>query len=164
MARTRPVAKSRPAGNGDIPDAAIEGYDPRHHPAQLVRRVHQLGAQLFTQNVRYPNLSVTQFVALVTLLKLGPVAMSQLSRLTSMDPSTTTVVVRKLEREGLVEKFKSPDDQRTSVIALTEAGRRCAEEHVPVSVAAGEKLLEPLTEIEKQLFVALLRKVAEPGD
>ncbi len=144
----------------DVP-GLIDDYDPRRHPAQLVRRVHQRGAQLFTQSVRHPNLSVTQFVALVTLLKAGSVTQSQLGRLTSMDPSTTTVVVRKLEREKLIVKTRSPEDQRSSVIALTEAGRQCAIDHIPVSVAAGEKLLEPLTGIEQELFTALLRKVIE---
>lgn len=152
---------TKPAG--DV-SAMIEAYDPRNHPAQLVRRVHQRGEQLFTQNVRHPNLSVTQFVALVTLLKAGSVTQSMLGRLTSMDPSTTTVVVRKLERERLIEKRRSLEDQRSSVIELTEAGRQCAINHIPVSVEAGEKLLEPLTVIEQQLFMELLRKVLAAED
>jgi DNA-binding MarR family transcriptional regulator len=142
----------------------IEAYDPRNHPAQLVRRVHQRGAQLFTQAVSTPNLSVTQFVALVTLLKMGSVAQSHLGRLTSMDPSTTTVVVRKLEKDGLIKKSRSKDDQRASVIELTEAGRACATDHVPVSLRAGEELLAPLTPIEQTLFMELLRKVLTGTD
>lgn len=142
----------------------IESYDPRNHPAQLVRRVHQRGAHLFTQAVLTPNLSVTQFVALVTLLKVGPVAQSHLGRLTSMDPSTTTVVVRKLEKDGLIKKTRSKDDQRASVIELTEAGSACARDHVPVSLRAGEELLAPLTPIERMLFMELLRKVMTGAD
>jgi len=141
------------------PDEMIEAYDARAHPAQLVRRAHQRGAHLFTQNVRHPNLSVTQFVTLVTLLKTGPLAQSQLGRLTSMDPSTTTVVIRKLQQENLIRKARSEEDQRTSVISLSEAGRAVAVEHIPISMAAGDDLLAPLTPIEKDLFRALLRKV-----
>jgi len=147
-----------------ISPEAIEAYDPRNHPAQLVRRVHQRGAHLFTQAVLTANLSVTQFVALVTLLKMGPVSQSQLGRLTSMDPSTTTVVMRKLQKDGLIEKKRSTDDQRASVIELTEAGRACATDHVPVSLSAGEELLAPLTPIERTLFIELLRKVMTGAD
>lgn len=137
----------------------IDAYDPRRHPAQLVRRVHQRGVQLFSQGVADPHLSVSQFVTLVALLKSGPLAQGQLGRITSMDPSTTTAVVRKLERDKLVERGRSPEDQRISVVSLTEAGRDCAVAHIPASLAAGEALLEPLTPIERDLFHALLQKI-----
>jgi len=146
-------------GQGAEPDGAVASYDARRHPAQLVRRVHQRGAQLFTQGVVQPNLSVTQFVALATLLRHGPLAQSQLAQQTSMDPSTTNAVVRKLEEEAFVVRSRSPEDRRATLISLTDAGRACAEAHVPLSLAAGEALLEPLTPIERDLFLALLRKI-----
>ncbi|WP_161556097.1 MarR family winged helix-turn-helix transcriptional regulator [Mangrovicoccus ximenensis] len=149
------------AADQDEFDRRVAEYDARLHPAQLVRRVHQRGAQLFTQNVKAPNLSVTQFVALVTLLREGAMAQSRLGRMTSMDPSTTTVVVRKLEKDGLIAKSRDPEDQRTTVLTLTGAGRDCAAEHVPISVRAGDELLAPLTEIERALFLELLRKLLE---
>lgn len=142
------------------PDAQmIEAYDPRAHPAQLVRRVHQRAAQLFTQSVQWPNLSATQFVSLVTLLKNGPMTLSQLGRLTSMDPATTTVVVRKLVKDGLVEKAQSETDLRATVISLTAQGEHCARDHIPISVMAGESLLAPLTKAERGQFLALLGKL-----
>jgi len=142
----------------------IARYHPRSHPAQLVRRVHQRGAHLFTQNVRMPNLSVTQFVALVTLLREGSMAQSRLGRETSMDPSTTTTVIRKLEREGLIARHRDPSDMRTTLIELTEAGRLCAEQHIPISVRAGDALLAPLSEGERALFLELLRKLLIDAD
>lgn len=148
------------AGSGlSIGQQAVETYDPRDHPAHLVRRVHQRGAQLFTQEVVAPNLSVTQFVALVTLLRQEPLTQSQLGRLTAMDPSTATVVVRKLEKDGYIRKTRNTQDQRASLIALTDAGRDCAQTHIPISIAAGHALLAPLTPIEKTLFLELLRKI-----
>ncbi|KRW95161.1 MarR family winged helix-turn-helix transcriptional regulator [Paracoccus sp. MKU1] len=144
--------------------SAIKAYDPAAHPAQLVRRVHQRAAQLFTQAVQVRNLSVPQFVALVTLLKHGPMMLSQLGRLTSIDPATMTVVVRKLVKDGLVIKTTSETDQRVSVICLTECGETCARTHIPVSINAGESLLAPLTEDERRQFLALLRKILTADD
>lgn len=142
------------------PDSsAIKSYDPAAHPAQLVRRVHQRAVQLFTQTAQLRNLSVPQFVALVTLLKHGPMMLSQLGRLTSMDPATTTVVVRKLVRDALVIRTTSETDQRVSVIELTESGETCARTHIPISINAGESLLSPLTEDERRQFLGLLHKV-----
>ncbi|MBE3639596.1 MarR family winged helix-turn-helix transcriptional regulator [Mangrovicoccus algicola] len=149
------------AQDGDDMAARAGAYDARRHPAQLVRRLHQRGAQLFTQNVQRPGLSVTQFVALVTLLREGPMAQSRLGRATSMDPSTTTLVVRKLARDGLIARLRDPGDRRTTMLSLTEAGRACAEAHVPISLRAGDDLLAPLSGIERVLFLELLRKLLE---
>lgn len=149
----------------DGPDRdIIKSYDPAAHPAQLVRRVHQRAAQLFSQSVISDNLSVPQFVALATLQKHGPMMLSQLGRLTSMDPATTTVVVRKLVKDGLVVKTTSETDQRVSVICLTESGERCARAHIPVSIRAGESLLAPLQQDERTQFLALLHKVLAAAD
>ena len=143
----------------EIDPRMIDDYDPRAHPAQLGRRVHQRAAQLFTQSVQWPNLSATQFVSLVTLMKNGPMTLSQLGRLTSMDPATTTVVVRKLVKDGLVEKARSETDLRAAVISLTPRGELCAREHIPVSVAAGDSLLAPLNSRERSQLLALLGKL-----
>jgi len=149
----------------DKPDpAVIDAYDPAMHPAQLVRRVHQKAVQLFAQSVQLRNLSVPQFVALVTLRKHGPMMLSQLSRLTSMDPATTTVVVRKLVKDGLIAKTTSETDQRVSVICLTDSGERYAYAHIPVSICAGESLLAPLAEDERGQFLTLLRKILTAND
>ncbi|MBQ2262989.1 MAG: MarR family transcriptional regulator [Loktanella sp.] len=153
------MAENNAKQESGTPD--IDGYDPRDHPAHLVRRVHQRGVQLFTQEVLAPNLSVTQFVAMVTLLKSEPLTQSQLGKLTAMDPSTATVVVRKLVKDGLIRKTRDANDQRASLITLTDAGRLCAKEHIPISIAAGDALLSPLTRIEQTLFLELLRKVME---
>jgi len=140
-------------------DALVAHYDSREHPAQLVRRVHQRAAQLFTQAVVLPNLSATQFASVATLLKHGPLTLGQLGRLISMDPSTTTVVARKLEKQGLVTRRRSDVDQRATVLELTEHGQECARNHIPISVKAGKTLLAPLTDVEKKLFLKLMRKL-----
>jgi MarR family transcriptional regulator, lower aerobic nicotinate degradation pathway regulator len=143
----------------DQNDSGIGSYDPRQHPAQLIRRVHQRAAQLFTQNVLVANLSAIQFVSLVTLLKHGPMPLGQLGRMNAMDPSTTTVMARTLQKAGLIVRSRSQTDQRARLIALTEAGRACALAHVPISQVAGEALLAPLSPGERALFLELLRKL-----
>lgn len=142
----------------------IDAYNPAAHPAQLVRRVHQRAAQLFTQAVQRPNLSATQFVSLVSLFKHGPMTLGQLGRLTSMDPATTSVVVRKLVKDGLISKTRSETDQRATIISLTPSGEHCAATHIPVSVKAGESLLAPLTAKEQAQFLSLLKKILSAQD
>lgn len=152
----------------DKPDSEaadkISSYRVGRHPAHLIRRVHQRGAQLFNSAVLLENLTASQFAALATLSESGPLPQSRLGRLVSMDPSTISVVVQKLLTEKLVEKTKLPSDRRTSVIALTDLGKRCVEEHVPISIKAGDDLLAPLSHGERILLLELLDKITPPED
>lgn len=141
------------------PDHTMDDYDPARHPAQLIRRVHQRAVQLFSQSANDPSLSSPQFVSLVTLLKHGPMTLAELGRAISMDPSTTTLVVRKLERDKLIVRRRSEEDRRMFFVELTEGGRLCAEDHIPASLASADHLLSPLTTVEKTIFLELMRKI-----
>ncbi|PZO80635.1 MAG: MarR family transcriptional regulator, partial [Mesorhizobium amorphae] len=80
------------------------GYDLAAHPAHLVRRVHQRATLAFQQVMTGETLSPTQFAALATILKMGEVSQNHLGRLTAMDPSTISLVVRKLLKDGFVTR------------------------------------------------------------
>ena len=70
------------------------------------------------------DLSPTQFAALATILKHGELSQNHLGRLTAMDPSTISIVVRKLLKNGLITRSASEKDQRLSMIALTDKAYR----------------------------------------
>ncbi len=142
----------------------IRNYDATNHPAHLVRRVHQRAAQVFNQTVLMPNLTATQFVTLATLLKHGPLPQKSIAELASIDPATLTVVIRKLEESGLIDRIRSEEDRRVWVISLTEAGRRCGQDHITISLRAGKALLAPLTPVESTVFIELLRKLIAAED
>ena len=75
---------------------AETGYDLDVHPAHVVRRAHQRATLCFQQVMAGEDLSPTQFAALATILKYGEVSQNHLGRMTAMDPSTISLVVRKL--------------------------------------------------------------------
>ena len=50
------------------------------------------------------------------------ITMKELAAKINRDKSTTTVLVRKLEQEGLVSVVPSPDDRRNKILSLTQKG------------------------------------------
>ena len=50
------------------------------------------------------------------------ITMKELAAKINRDKSTTTVLVRKLEQEGLVSVVPSPDDRRNKFLSLTQKG------------------------------------------
>lgn len=137
------------------------GYDLASHPAHLVRRVHQRATLCFLQIMAGESLSPTQFAALATILKVGEVSQNHLGRLTAMDPSTISLVVRKLLKEKLVYRSSSDSDQRLSILRLTDKGTRYTIDRLKRSVEVGERLLAPLNKAERGIFLDLLGRIAD---
>lgn len=136
------------------------GYDLASHPAHLIRRAHQRATMRFQEVMSSHNLTPTQFAALATTMKHGEISQNQLGRLTAMDPSTISLVIRKLAKDGLVEGSSSESDQRLTMIRLTDKGLDATLPLLAASVEVGRKVLAPLTPAEQAVFIDLLGRVA----
>lgn len=165
VARKKPAAgqESEPALDREAQEAAYRdsGYELAGHPAHLVRRVHQRATLCFQQVMAGESLSPTQYAALATILKVGEISQNHLGRLTAMDPSTISLVVRKLLKEKLVYRSSSDSDQRLSILRLTDKGTRYTIDRLKRSVEVGDRLLAPLNKAERAMFLDLLGRIAD---
>lgn len=139
------------------------GYDLGTHPAHMIRRAHQRATFYFQQVMNGHDLTPTQQAVLATLLKHGEVSQNHLGRLTAMDPSTISIVVRKLLRNGFIQRRPTKKDQRLAMIKLTEVGSRYSIERLADSLEVARRVLAPLTPQEQETLLALLHKIGD-GD
>ncbi|MCX5513116.1 MarR family winged helix-turn-helix transcriptional regulator [Kaistia algarum] len=140
------------------------GYDLGEHPAHLIRKAHQRATMRFQEVMGEHDLTPTQMAALATIMKHGELSQNQLGRLTAMDPSTISIVIRKLLKHGLVQRFASAEDQRLTIIRLTEHGVRYAAPLLATSVEVGRRVLAPLKPSERAMFMEMLHRVADGED
>jgi DNA-binding MarR family transcriptional regulator len=78
------------------------------------------------------------------------------------DRPTATVIIRNLERDGLLERFRDPDNGKRFRIGITDAGRRKLGD-LKGDPGRGENLFDPaacFTNEERELFNGLLVKLA----
>jgi len=68
------------------------------------------------------RLNRTQIRTLLMLRDHGPVTMSCLGKLVGMSKGSFTQVIDGLVREGLVERYRDPQDPRSVPVAVTPAG------------------------------------------
>ncbi len=172
------VAASDTAGRDVWPDAAADldlmerakqlyeesAYDLGEHAAHIIRRAHQRATMRFQEVMGEHDLTPTQMAALATIMKHGELSQNQLGRLTAMDPSTISIVIRKLLKHGLVQRYASPEDQRLTIIRLTKAGVDYAAPLLAKSVEVGRRVLAPLKPSERALFMEMLHRVADGED
>jgi DNA-binding MarR family transcriptional regulator len=90
----------------------------------------------------------------------GSIAVSELARLLDLSPSHVSRVVIDLERKGLVERQRSPEDSRSTRAAATDAGRRQLLEAAPTySSTIHELMFEGLSEREVRQLVRIWERI-----
>ncbi|BFL46484.1 MarR family winged helix-turn-helix transcriptional regulator [Lactonifactor longoviformis] len=77
------------------------------------------------------------------------------------NPSNITRALAQLEGKGYIERKPSREDKRTYYLFPTEKAVDSYEEILSILMECVEEVLAPLTNVEKEVLPALLRKTAE---
>jgi MarR family transcriptional regulator, lower aerobic nicotinate degradation pathway regulator len=123
----------------------------------LLRRVGQRHLTVFAEVI--PEVTTTQLAALAKLAQAGPISQNQLGRLTAMDAATIKGVVGRLVVRRLVATAPSAEDRRRLIVDLTPEGRALFDELRARGLEASRRTLAPLEPGERELFLAMLRKL-----
>ena len=145
------------------PNLAPPGLDPdiRRVLDALRVLVRELRLASVSTEKRH-GLSSAQAFVLHTLRGGGPLSLGAIAEATFTDPSSVSVVVRKLEERGLVVKGVSAEDRRRLEIDLSPEGRRVLEQApLPVQDALIQRL-EALGPAEVARLAGLLEALAPP--
>ena len=70
------------------------------------------------------GLTYTSYLAMLALWEHDRVSISELGKKLYLDSGTLTPLLKKMERQGLIVRERSGEDERVVYISLTEAGRR----------------------------------------
>src|SRR5882757_9337430 len=108
----------------------------------LVQLMHLL-QDVYAETSRPLGLTPQQAHLLCVLLG-GPLGMTELSRILSIERSSLTSMVDRLERRDLVARTANPTDRRASHIELTVDGRSLAHDAHDAVVARIETLTADL--------------------
>jgi MarR family transcriptional regulator, lower aerobic nicotinate degradation pathway regulator len=127
-------------------------------PGFLLRRAHQISVSLFMEESAAFNVTTTQYGVLVILRHFENLDQIGLSKKVGLDRSTTGLVVKRLECEGLVVRVEDPADRRRKVIVLTGKGERKLENLAVAARTARERALSAFTPEEGVEFLRLLEK------
>ena len=113
---------------------------------------------------RATGLSVAQVFVLQVLKDQGPLSVGDLAEQTATDPSSVSVVVRKLHDKGLVAKHAAPGDRRKLTVSLTAAGVKIATKSpIPVQQVLIGRMAQ-LAPDQLRCLADLLERLATPVD
>ncbi|MCB2186245.1 MAG: MarR family transcriptional regulator [Deltaproteobacteria bacterium] len=113
------------------------------HIVALIGSVRARAHELISRELErrgHGRLAPSHGAILVLLYKQGPLPMGALAQAIDRRKNTVTSLVGKLEAAGYVRRQPSPEDQRVSLVALTEQGEAFRADFDAVS----EKLLRTI--------------------
>lgn len=130
-------------------------------------RLSVLGGRVVEQGMAEHGLTVADFDVLAALRRSGEpyeLTPSELARTLMLSPGGMTSRLDRLEQAGLLDRRLDPEDRRSFLVRLTEAGREKVDEAVSSHVAREAQLLAPLSRSERAVLDDLLRRLIEPLD
>jgi DNA-binding MarR family transcriptional regulator len=110
----------------------------------LSRKVIQLYKPLLDKY----NLTYTQYIVMLVLWEEDRISIKEMGEKLFLDSGTISPVVKKLVKQGLVEKYRFKEDERIVMIKLTDKGREMKEEIVEIP----EKLYRDFEGDKEALF------------
>lgn len=137
--------------------------DLRGHPGHLIRRVQQVHEWLWNTEVS-PTVTSPQFAILYALCAEQGVDQKTLGERVSLDRSTTTEVLKRLTRRGLVRSLRDTRDGRRNRLHLTPSGRRTVERLTPRAVRMNTMLVSVLNECERAELLRMLNLVVDADE
>src|SRR5437899_487443 len=110
------------------------------------------------------GVGTTEFGVLEVLYHKGELPVCDVQRRILVESSSTTYVVDKLVKRGLVRRRHSGRDRRVVLLALTPAGRRLIQTIFPPHAAAMRRAVTALPQREQAQAVRLLRALGLGAD
>ena len=115
------------------------------------------------------GLTYPQYIVMLALWEHGELSAGALGAKVALDSGTLVPLVRKLTALGLVERRRSPADDRSVLVSLTTAGRnlgkraRSVNERIVCATQCTDAQIQVLMRSLKDLRAALLSSADDPN-
>ena len=126
----------------------------------LISHLHTVTADFTNRRLPENGKFVSSHGFILYLLSIEKqLSKKEIAERINRDKSTTTVLIRRLVEEGLVEEQSDKRDNRIKLISLTEKGRRMNSMTGEISKSLLDVCYRGFTEEEKSTLLSLLLKM-----
>jgi DNA-binding MarR family transcriptional regulator len=140
---------------------AMPHFDIYQRPGFLLRRTHQISAAVFESACADVGLTPAQYGVLTVLAAEPGIDQTRLSRALAFDKVTVMRVLKGLEERGLVARERSSLSRRQMTVTLTAEGRQVLDAARGPAERAYQKLMSPLSPVQRSQLIELLQAITE---
>ncbi len=140
-------------------DESAQPYDLHDTLSHLLRRSHFHAEGLFSTHLGHFGITSRQLALLVAVSQNPGSSQRKVGEMIALDTNTVSDLLRRMERNKLVERVASPEDGRSRQIGLTNQGAEVLRSIHAENDAYQEQLTDRLTTVEAEQLKSLLRKM-----
>lgn len=118
-------------------------------------------SEAFGRRLKDTGVTRIQWIALYNISKYQPISQRELSVLMSVQDSSATRLLERMERDGLIERFQSEVDKRVIMVQLTALGEETFERLLPYGDAFNNDLVAGISEKELIIFENVLQQMIQ---
>jgi DNA-binding MarR family transcriptional regulator len=107
------------------------------------------------------GLTASQTSVLFTIVRVGPLRLSDLAEIEGLNPTLLSRFVAQLSEAGLIRRTADPDDRRAALVQASAQGRRLRERIHRERARALERYVEELDERQRETLWAALPVLEE---
>lgn len=133
-------------------------------PGHLIRRAQQIAVSIFLEGVAPAEITPVQYAALVAINDNPGIDATRLSAYIAFDRSTLGNVLERMESKGLILRVPHKADKRVKLLHLALHGKAVLDEIEPRVRDAQERILEPLSAGDREVFMRLLSQLVESNN
>ncbi|MDD0837492.1 MarR family transcriptional regulator [Curvibacter sp. HBC61] len=130
-------------------------------PGFHIRRLQQIAVAVFLEETQEHGVTPVQYAALAAVQRQPGVDQRTLARTIGFDTSTIGSVIDRLEARGWMQRNASPTDRRVRMLTLTDDGVALLQAVEPGMLRAQARMLEPLPEAQRAVFMGMLRVLVD---
>lgn len=128
--------------------------------SHLLRRAHFRAEDLFAEEFGRDGLTPRQKALLITVYQNPGANQNELAERIALDRNSFAEMLNRMVVAGYVERTKAPDDARAYRITITQRGIDLLLEILPRDVDVEARVIAPLPEEYRPLFIKCLRIMA----
>ena len=151
-----PVATDRSERRVPTGDQWLDGF----FPYRLYRASEKLQLRLQAR-LRAHHMSTSEWRVISVLKSYGAMSIGEIVEATLMEQPTSSRVVARLEKNGLVSRRASTRDSRMALISLSPAGLEVFKQIIPAALRHQELALAGIARKEVAQVIATLEKLEE---
>ncbi len=136
-------------------------FDRQQSPGHLINYLARLFARALYRRIGRHGVTRGQFPVLLMLWEQEGVTQTQLAERLAVEQPTMANTLKRMERDGLIERVPDAEDRRQARIHLTPRGRALEEVLTASARETNAVALAGLEPAETQQLLALARRVIQ---
>ena len=134
-----------------------------NRPGALLVIAARTGQELARRRLAPMGLSV-QMCGVLIRLGEGPLSQHELGEQLGIDRTTVVELIDDLERKGVVQRRRNPEDRRSYLLTLTPKGKIFQKRAAQAFDAAADDFFGPLSKTERTAMSDMLRRMILGAD